>query len=114
MSMNKNQKNRCFVERRGKPRMKCSYRAMVRGLSQAGKKFEESATVLNLSASGAYIMLNRLIQIGQDLSVKIAFPTGSLELGSANLNTKGVVVRKETLSEGVLGVAIILQGYRFI
>jgi hypothetical protein len=112
--MNKNQENRCFVERRGKPRMKCAYPALVRGLSQLGKKFEDTATVLNLSACGAYILLNRLIQNGQDLSVKIAFPTGSLELGCANLNTKGVVVRTETLSEGVLGVAITLQGYRFV
>jgi hypothetical protein len=112
--MEKHQNNIAFVERRGKPRMRCAYPAVVRGLSQMGKKFEETATVLNLSATGAYILLNRLIQNGQDLSVKIAFPTGSLEWGSANLNTNGVVVRTETLTEGVLGVAILLQRYRFI
>jgi hypothetical protein len=112
--MDKLQKNNSFVERREKPRMKCAYHAMVRGLSKIGKKFEENATVINLSASGAYLLLNRFIDLGQDLSVKIAFPTGSLELGSSNLSTKGIVVRKETLSEGVIGIAIQLQRYRFV
>jgi hypothetical protein len=112
--MNKTQNNGSFVERRGKPRMKCAYPAMVRGLSQVGKKIEENATVLNLSASGVYVICNCFMHNGQDLSVKIAFPTGSLEWGSSKLNTTGVVVRTETLSEGVLGVAISLQRYRFI
>ena len=94
--------------------MKCAYPAMVRGLSPDGKKYEENATVLNLSASGVYFLFNRSIQTGQDLSVKIAFPTGSLEWGSSKLNTSGVVVRTEKVSEGVLGVAILLQRYRFI
>ncbi len=54
--MEKHQNNVAFVERRGKPRMRCAYPAVVRGLSQLGKKFEETATVLNLSATGAYII----------------------------------------------------------
>jgi hypothetical protein len=112
--MNNNQKNGSFVERRGKPRMKCAYPALVRGLSQLGKKFEDTATVLNLSASGAYFLLNRSIRQGQELLVKIAVPTGSLEWGNSKLNTNGVVVRTEALSEGVLGVAILLQRYRFV
>ena len=103
-----------IAERRGKPRMKCSYSAMVRGCSLDGKKFEENATVLNLSTSGVYMVLNRNLENGQDLLVKIAFPTGSLEWGSSKLASTGVVVRTEPLSEGVLGVAILLQRYRFI
>jgi hypothetical protein len=106
--------NNFLVERRGKPRMKCAYPAMVHGLSAVGKKFEENATVLNLSASGIYVLLNYIIQKGQELSVKIAFPTGSLEWGSSKLSTNGVVVRTEALSEGVSGVAIIFKHNRFI
>jgi hypothetical protein len=87
---------------------------MVRGSSFDGKKFEENGTVLNLSASGAYVMLNRIIKKGQGLSVKIAFPTGSLEWGSSKLATSGVVVRTEGLSEGVLGIAVLFQSYRFL
>ena len=103
-----------IAERRSKPRIKCAYPAMVRGSTLAGKKFEEHATVLNLSAGGVYLLINLFIQEGQDLSVKIAFPTGSLEWGTSKLNTDGVVVRTEALSEGSLGVAIKFQHYRFL
>jgi len=107
-------RNSSVPERRGKPRMECAYPAIVRGYSLDGMKFEENATVLNLSASGVYVLLNRFIKKGQDLSVKIAFPTSSLELGSSKLATKGVVVRTEALSEGVLGIGIKFQRRRFL
>ena len=112
--MDLNQPISAIAERRGKPRMKCSYSAMVRGCSLDGKKFEENATVLNLSAGGVYMLINRFINKGQDLSVKIAFPTGSLEWGSSKLATNGVVVRTEALSEEVLGIAIKFQRRRFL
>ena len=66
-----------------------------------------------MSASGIFVILNYLIQKGQDLSVKIAFPTGSLELGSPKLNSNGVVVRTDAISEGVSGAAITFQDYQF-
>jgi hypothetical protein len=112
--MDLNQPISAIAERRGKPRMKCSYSAMVRGCSLDGKKFEENATVLNLSTSGVYMVLNRYIENGQDLSVKIAFPTGSLKWGSSKLTSIGVVVRTEALSEEILGVAVLFQRYRFV
>ena len=106
--------NSSFVEKRAKPRMKCAYAALVKGSSFDGKNFEENGTVLNLSASGAYVLLNRIIKRGQDLSIKIVLPTGSLELGSSKIATKGTVVRTEGVSEGVLGVALNFQHYRFM
>jgi hypothetical protein len=102
------------IERRSKARMKCTYPAMIRGCTSDGKKFEENGTVLNLSASGAYVLINHMIEVGQELSVKIALPTGSLEWGSSKLATSGVVVRTEYLSEEVLGIAILFQHYRFL
>ena len=106
--------NSSVPEKRGKPRMECAYPATVRGYSLEGKKFEENATVLNLSASGAYVLLNRFINKGEELSVKIAFPTGSFKWGSSKLATKGVIVRTEALSEGVLGIAVKFQRRRFL
>jgi hypothetical protein len=100
------------TERRSKPRIKCAYPALVHGCSIDGKKFEENATAINLSASGVYILVFRYLQNGQDLSVKIAFPTGSLERGTSKLATTGVVVRTEFL-EGFMGVAIRFTQYRF-
>ena len=112
--MDQNANNIAITERRGKPRMKCAYPAIVRGCSNDRKKFEENATVLNLSTSGIYMLVNRFIQEGQGLSVKIAFPTGSLKWGTAKLFTAGVVVRTDFLSEGLMGAAIKFQHYRFL
>jgi hypothetical protein len=94
--------------------MKCVYHATVQSHSENGEKIEENATVLNLSASGVYLMLTYLIQNGQTLSVKIAVPTGSLEWGSSKLTTAGEVVRTEMLTDEVLGVGIAFHHYRFI
>ena len=107
-------KNVIIPERRIKQRIKCAYPAIVRGRSINGKKFEENATVLNLSSIGAYVLLNRSIEIGQELSVSIAFPTGSLEIGTSKLSTSAIVVRTENYSEGVLAIAIKFQHYRFL
>jgi hypothetical protein len=105
--------NESKVEKRGKPRMECNYTAMVKGQLPNGRYFEENATVHNLSASGVFMTVNRFITKGQDLSLKIAFPTGSLEWGSVKLNSSGVVVRTEALNEELLGVAIKFGHYQF-
>jgi hypothetical protein len=110
--MDQNAENIAVTERRGKPRIKCAYPAIVRGCSTDGKKFEENATVLNLSASGIYLLVNRFIQKSQELSVKVAIPTGSLKWGTSQLATTGVVVRADFL-EGTMGVAIQFHNHRF-
>ena len=112
--MEQNTKNVILPERRFKQRINCAFPAIVHGSTQNGKKFEESATVENLSSGGAYLLLNRSIELGQELSVRIALPTGSLERGTSKLATTAVVVRIETYSTGVLGVAIKFQHYRFL
>jgi hypothetical protein len=111
--MNQNANNTAVSERRGKPRIKCAYSALVRGCLANGKKFEENATIINLSASGIYMLINRYINKGQELSIKIAFPTGSLKWGTSNLATTGSVVRLDFL-DNVMGVAIKFQHYRFL
>jgi len=111
--MEYNSSDNVVTERRGKPRIKYAYPAMVRGCSTNGKKFEENSTVLNLSASGVYLLVNRLIQKSQELSVKIAIPTGSLKWGTYQLATTGVVVRAD-FPERTMGVAIKFEQHRFI
>ena len=112
--MDKDTTEAFIPERRISERIICEYSAIVRGSSPDGKKFEEIVTVLNLCATGAYLLINRNIETGQKLSVKIAFPTGSLDFGSSKLATKAVVTRTETYSEGVLGIAIKFLHYRFL
>ena len=100
-------------DRRGKPRMECAYDAIVKSILPNGRYFEENATVHNLSASGVFLTVNRLIIDGQILFLKIAFPTGSLEWGSAKLNSTGVVVRTKVLNDELLGVAVKFENYQF-
>ena len=94
--------------------MACDYPAIVKGRSSLGKKFEENARVVNLSATGIYVIVNCAVQDGSELAVKIDLPNGHLDLGTSKLATTGVVVRREPLSVGVYGVAVQIQRYRFL
>lgn len=111
--MSNNMGNETFMEKREKTRISCNFAAIVKGRDQRGREFEENARVLNLSASGIYLLLNRLLEDGQQLNVRIALPTGSLKLGTSRLVTEGIVIREESLSAGVMGVAVKFNHYRF-
>lgn len=110
--MNQDTKTAFAPERRAYPRLQCEYSAIVRGHCAGGKKFEEIVTVQNLSASGAYFCIPRNLEVDQMVTIKIAFPTGSLDYGSSKVTIKAVVVRIERVSEEVLGIAIQFQNYR--
>lgn len=112
--MDKDSKKAFITERRFNERIQCEYSAIVRGSSVNGRKFEEYVTVLNLCAGGAYLLINRNIEVGQNLSVRIAIPTGSLDFGSSKLATTAVAMRTENYSEGVLGIGIKFQKFRFL
>jgi hypothetical protein len=101
------------IERRLTPRIICDFSAIVRGFDPQGQKFEEKARVINLSATGIYVQILCPIQIGANLSVQVAFPTGSLRWGTSNLDLQGSVVRSEMQSDGVSGIAIRFYTYRF-
>jgi hypothetical protein len=106
-------RNAPFIERRAKHRINCDYPAIVRGRDPLGKKFEENARVINLSTGGIYVLVRHSIQPGAFLSVRIALPTGSLRWGTSNLSANGTVVRSELHSDGVTGIAIKFERYKF-
>jgi len=111
--MGQDTKRAFIAERRSYERIVCDYAGIVRGRFSDGKKFEEIVKVLNLSAGGAYLTINRSVEVGQILTVKISFPTGSLDYGSSNITTRAIVVRTELYAEGVLGVAVQFLNFRF-
>jgi hypothetical protein len=112
--MNQTPEHETFSERRSKSRIPCNYAAIVEGRDENGKKFEENARVISLSTSGIYMLLNRSIYTGEELSVRIALPTGSLKLGTSKLATTGIVIRGEPQSTGVFGIAVKFNHYRFL
>jgi hypothetical protein len=101
-------------ERRLKPRIKCDCPARISGHDENGIKFEEDGRAVNLSRSGVYISLNREIPNGTELSIRLALPTGYLELGTSKLALEGTVTRGELRSETVFGIAVELKKFRFI
>jgi hypothetical protein len=112
--MEQNSSKAPYSERRAKHRIKCDYPAMVKGRDASGKNFVEQGKVVNLSSTGILLLIHRSIENETEINVKIAFPTGSLEWGSSNLATSGIVVRSELHSEGIVGVAVRFHGYRFL
>lgn len=113
--MRKSMNNAFISERRSNERINCKYSAIVQGNSQNGEEFEEIARVKNLSTGGAYLLINRKVEVGQRLSLRIVLPTGSLEFGSSRLSINAAnVLRTELVAKDVLGVAINFQNYRFL
>jgi hypothetical protein len=103
-----------FSERRMKPRINCDYPAILQGRDALDRKFAENARVINLSASGIFVVTQCSIQNNTEVQVKIALPTRSLKWGTSNLATSGNVVRNELQSDGAVGIAIHFQGYKFL
>ncbi len=100
------------MDRRSKPRMRCDFPVIIKGLDPSGKKFEESGRLRNLSANGLYMVTNRSVKLGDELSVNITLLNHSPE-NCQHLATVGVVLRTETVAEGTFGVAMSILHYRF-
>jgi hypothetical protein len=107
--------SRATVERRGKPRVGCSYPATVRGHLPDGVRFEARAVLSNMSASGMYLRTQRKVQPGQTVFVVVRMSTASLVQESPpRLAAFGQVVRMETKVDGTYGIALKLVNHRFL
>ncbi len=113
--MNQNAAQVTIVERRRKPRINCQYQATVHGQDAKGKKFEETAKLANLSATGLYLWLKRDVQIGQKIFVIVLLNSEfAREATTPRIATNGIITRVEPQSDGVMGVAVKFQRYRFL
>ena len=101
-------------ERRLKPRIVCDCPARIQGHDGNGRKFEEDGRVVNLSRYGMYVLLNRVIPCGIELSIRMALPTGILKLGTTKLAVHGTVVRGELCSGTSYGIGLQFERYRFL
>jgi hypothetical protein len=102
-------------ERRCKPRVNCSYPAVVRAERSNGIHHETPAVLSNMSASGMYLRLNCCIAPGSPVNLKVRLSTAPL--GESNppiIAASGKVVRSELLKDGTYGIGIQLNRYRFL
>jgi hypothetical protein len=102
------------TERRQKPRFMCNYSALIQGFDVNGEFFQVEGRATNLSRNGVFITVNREIPFGTELSIRLAFDTKALDLGTSSLAVHGTVVRSAFQSETTYGIAVIFQDYRFI
>jgi hypothetical protein len=101
-------------DRRSKPRINCDYPAIVEGIDVDGIKFNDPAKLANLSASGLFMLTNRMIKNGSKLSVTVHLANSLTDIDAPKLSTNGIVVRTERQLNGTCGIAIKFNKYRFI
>lgn len=101
-------------DRRGKPRISCSYPATLRGETPEGKKYETPAVLANMSAGGLYLRTKHQMQLGDILQVEVHMAVKQPPQTEApRLSGLGSVVRVEPKADGTRGVALKLQKHRF-
>jgi PilZ domain len=102
-------------EYRAKPRTRRPFPVTVSGTDQRGEVFEADTLIENLSASGAYLFLDRSLEEGAELTLEVQF---SLAQGSedatARLEAQGVIRRVGTKIGGRYGIAVEFRQYRFL
>jgi hypothetical protein len=104
------------MERRSKPRIDCSYPAIVQGWDAYGRKFRTNATLTSLSASGLCLVLPSKINPDEDLFVLFrCSSTGPLGKEKAPLiAVEGKIVRFERHQPGKHTIAVKIRRNRFL
>ena len=104
-----------FEERRSKPRVQCSYPAVLRGHPEGGMRYEARAVLANMSACGMYLRTKRHILPCEALSVVVRLSTSPLsEETQPRLAVTGDVVRVERKPDGTYGVGLRIQSHRYL
>jgi Tfp pilus assembly protein PilZ len=102
-------------DRRSKPRIECSYPAIVRGTDARGKKYQREAIARNLSVGGLYLQLNQPAEVGSQLLVVVNLSSEPATPAEAlSVAARGVVVRTEVRPDGTHGMGIRFERYRFV
>ena len=105
-----------IIERRSKPRIACSYPAIVQGWDNGGRKFRASALLTNLSATGLYLVINSEVHPGKDMFVLFrCSSTGLFGNGKAPLiAVEGNVVRSSQPESDTHTYAVKIRRDRFL
>lgn len=101
-------------ERRSKPRIQCQYTVLIRGRDSRGQKYREPGLLANLSASGLYFWANRPVNVGEKLFILVHMDDAFFDEQPPRLATNGVVIRAEPYPDGVFGIAVKFENYRFL
>jgi hypothetical protein len=100
------------AERRSKARINEPFPSKAWGVDVTGKAFELDCTLDNLSSSGVYLRLPKLVMSGEKLSLVVTFANG-IESGAKAL-LQCQVVRTEPQPDGRHGIAVAIREHHFI
>ncbi len=103
-----------ILERRLKPRISVSFPIILRGINEAGQRYEIQGVLMNISASGLYLCTCNFLQVGERVFIAIQL-SNSLDEDCPKKNclTKiGSVVRVDYGANRSYGVAIKYDNYR--
>lgn len=101
-------------ERRAKLRMECSFQATVYGYAEDGQRFAESATLMNVSAAGLYMRMNRVVETGEILHIRFSFSNETGDIQAPCVSVVGTVLRSELLPDGACGLAVKFNRRRLL
>jgi hypothetical protein len=100
------------AERRVKPRIVQPFPTKVRGKDSAGEIFEIDCVVNNISSSGVNLHLPVQVKSGSELDLVIKFENGHGTGATARLLCH--VLRDEPQREGLYGLAMAIEKYKFL
>ena len=101
-------------DRRSKPRVECSYPAVVRGTDQNQRRYLREAVARNLSVGGLYLQVQQPAEVGSPLLVVVKLSGEPAAAEVLSVAARGVVVRTESRPDGTHGMGIKFSRYRFI
>jgi hypothetical protein len=86
-------------------RREADFRAVVRGFSSDGNKFQEETTVRDLALQGALILLKHSPQVQSELEVVMETPSSD---GIRQMHLRGYVARTEaSVEKGMTAVGVV-------
>lgn len=98
-------------ELRREPRLDVDFLALVRGVDARGRRFEEPASLNNLSSGGLYLRLRHRVAKGERLFIAFRFAS-ALETPALAVAARGEVRHVAPQSDGRCGLGIMFQRYR--
>jgi c-di-GMP-binding flagellar brake protein YcgR len=103
------------IERRGAVRVAIPFPATVRGMDQTGDRFTLDTVLDNLSSTGLYLRLARLVEPGAALFIVVRLTVvPAQQVAAASVAVRGVVLRAEPQAGETCGIAVGFTSHRFL
>jgi hypothetical protein len=101
------------AERRRQPRLTIPFPTRVRGRSTEGAPFECDTAVENISRGGLYVVVPGWVDLQARMLFVVTLTPGGGRPG-ARVALRGRVVRAEPRPGGEYGIAVVIEGHRFL